>query len=200
MQHVGDDGSREGEHDGGGISGEQVTSGSRLRACERDDVRQSGASQTETIDGLEWVERFKDAKGANSYPQSDNQGMLMTLATLGTNSLLRINSTKQGYATTQVARHSGSPLHQRGMRSCTHIGMSPQARVVQTNGGGSMRRTRFTDSRSLRAQAGRARADEAACVFMVACSELQRNMFSPDGRLEPCRGRSRKGSCSAARE
>ena len=69
MQHVGDDGSREGEHDGGGISGEQVTSGSRLRTCERDDVRQSGASQTETIDGLE---RFKDAKKDHDCPQADN--------------------------------------------------------------------------------------------------------------------------------
>ncbi len=69
MQHVGDDGSREGEHDGGGISGEQVTSGSRLRACERVDVRQSGAWQTRTFNELE---RFKDAKKDHDCRQADN--------------------------------------------------------------------------------------------------------------------------------
>ncbi|EIM96431.1 hypothetical protein WQE_33766 [Paraburkholderia hospita] len=57
MQHVGNDGSLEGEHEVvGGFSGEQVTPRSRLMVCERIDVRQSGASQTETIDE---VDRFK---------------------------------------------------------------------------------------------------------------------------------------------
>ncbi|SKC93915.1 hypothetical protein SAMN06266956_5818 [Paraburkholderia hospita] len=56
MQHVGNDGSPEGEHEVGGFSGEHVTPRSRLRVCERIDVRQSGASQTGTIDE---VDRFK---------------------------------------------------------------------------------------------------------------------------------------------
>lgn len=77
MQHVGDDGSRESEHDVGGMSDVNVTPKSRLRAWERIDVRQSGAPQTETIDGLEWLEHFKDAKEADGYPKSDNRGMLM---------------------------------------------------------------------------------------------------------------------------
>ena len=62
MQHVGDGGSREGEHDVGGISGEQVTPGSRLRACEMIDGRQSGASQTETINE---VDRFNTQREPN---------------------------------------------------------------------------------------------------------------------------------------
>jgi hypothetical protein len=56
MQHVGNDGSREGEHEVGGFSGEHVTPESRLMACERIGERQSSASQTETIDE---VDRFK---------------------------------------------------------------------------------------------------------------------------------------------
>ena len=55
MQHVGNGGSCEDEHGVGGFSGEHVTSRSRLMAGERIDVRQSGAAQTETIDG---VDRF----------------------------------------------------------------------------------------------------------------------------------------------
>ncbi|AMV43416.1 hypothetical protein ATN79_12095 [Paraburkholderia caribensis] len=57
MQHVGNDRSREGEREVvGGFSGEHVTSRSRLMVCERIDVRQSSASQAETIDE---VDRFK---------------------------------------------------------------------------------------------------------------------------------------------
>jgi hypothetical protein len=57
MQHVGNDGSLEGEREVvGGFLGEHVTPRSRLMVCERIDVRQSGASQTETIDE---VDRFK---------------------------------------------------------------------------------------------------------------------------------------------
>jgi hypothetical protein len=39
MQHVGIDGSLEGEHEVGGFSGEHVTPRSRLMVCERIDVR-----------------------------------------------------------------------------------------------------------------------------------------------------------------
>jgi hypothetical protein len=53
MQHVGNDGSLEGEREVGGFSGEHVTPRSRLMACERIDVRKSGASQTETIDEVD---------------------------------------------------------------------------------------------------------------------------------------------------
>lgn len=75
---MGDDGSREGEHDVGGNSCEQVTSSLRLRSWEMIDVRQRGASQTETIDGLERLERLKDSREAYDYPQADNRGMLTT--------------------------------------------------------------------------------------------------------------------------
>lgn len=56
MQHVGDDGSRESEHEVGGFPGEQVTPRSHLMVDERIDGRQSGAAQTKTIDE---VDRFK---------------------------------------------------------------------------------------------------------------------------------------------
>jgi len=56
MQHVGIDGSLEGEREVGGFSGEHVTPRSRLMVGEKIDVRQCGASQTETIDE---VDRFK---------------------------------------------------------------------------------------------------------------------------------------------
>ncbi len=75
MQHMGDDGSCEGEHDVGGNSGEQVTSSSRWEAREMFDVRRSGASQTETIDGLESIERLNDAEQAYDYSQADNRRM-----------------------------------------------------------------------------------------------------------------------------
>ncbi len=88
MQHVGDDGSRESEHDVGGIRTRNVAPKSRLRACERIDVRQSGASQTETIDGLVWLEQFKDAKEAYGYPKSDDRGVLMTPVIPGPSSFL----------------------------------------------------------------------------------------------------------------
>jgi len=55
MQHVGDDGSRESEHEVSGFPDEQVTPRSRLMADERIDGRQSGAAQTKTIDE---VDRF----------------------------------------------------------------------------------------------------------------------------------------------
>jgi hypothetical protein len=74
MQHVGDDGLLEGEHDVGGSAGESVTPRSRLRG-EMNDVRQSGASQTETIDGLDC---FKAQ--AYDHPQADNRAMLIVPA------------------------------------------------------------------------------------------------------------------------
>ncbi|MDR3099696.1 MAG: hypothetical protein LBV73_21845 [Paraburkholderia sp.] len=56
MQHMGDDGSCEGEHEVGEFPGEHVTPRSRLMADEWIDGRQSGATQTKAINE---VDRFK---------------------------------------------------------------------------------------------------------------------------------------------
>lgn len=60
MQHMGDDGSHESEHEAeGGFPGEQVTPRSRLMADERIVGRQRGASQTEAIDEVDPFKTYK---------------------------------------------------------------------------------------------------------------------------------------------
>ncbi|CAD6554711.1 hypothetical protein LMG28140_05516 [Paraburkholderia metrosideri] len=180
---MGDDGSREGEHDVGGNSGEQVTSSSRLRAREMIDGRQSGASQTETSDGLE---RLKDAKEANDYPQADNRGILMTPVAPRTISAACINYTKECYATLRWRVIRGG-LCIRG--ACDGCRLSPES--SRWTRAGLMRRLRLTNLRSMRARAGRTRADESACFLIVMCCELQPERWFSQGKLrEPCPGRS----------
>jgi hypothetical protein len=180
-----------GEHDVDGSSGESVTLRSRLRTSERIDVRQCGASQTDSIDGLEQLERFKDAKEAYACPQADCRGMLMTPVAPGTSSFLWINRAKQWCATLGWRVIRGGLCIRGACDDARIAGMSPRPRVVRMDGGrGDASNAR--DESALVASASRESTRRSSRV-RFHCGVLRaaaRKVFSLDGLREPCRRRS----------